>query len=77
MIVASGARDVLVSEDGAPDEQQGFAEQDLSAAQPELAPGPQLVITASWLTMKEAALLTGTLARALPLPSGSRPALCA
>ena len=65
-----------MSEDGALDEQQGFGEQDLSAAQPELAPGPQLVITASWLTMKEAALLAGTLARALPLSSGPRPASC-
>ena len=36
------------------------------------APQAQLVLTASWLTMKEAALLAGTLARGLP-PGGARP----
>jgi len=34
-----------------------------------VAPAAQLVLTASWLTMKEAALLIGTLARSLPTPS--------
>ncbi len=36
------------------------------------APQAQLVLTASWLTMKEAALLAGTLARGLP-PGGAQP----
>lgn len=35
----------------------------------EVAPEAQLVLTASWLTMKETALLAGALARALPMPS--------
>jgi Putative death-receptor fusion protein (DUF2428) len=38
----------------------------------ELAPRAQLVITGSWLTMKEVSLLLGTLARAIPLSGACR-----
>jgi Putative death-receptor fusion protein (DUF2428) len=34
-----------------------------------LAPTAQLVLTASWLTVKEVALLAGTLAASLPISS--------
>ena len=36
-----------------------------------LAPRAQMVVTACWLTMKEVSLLTGELARAVPLPGGA------
>ena len=36
-----------------------------------LAPKAQMVVTACWLTMKEVSLLTGELARAVPLPGGA------
>jgi hypothetical protein len=35
-----------------------------------LAPKAQMVVTACWLTMKEVSLLTGELARVVPLPGG-------
>jgi Putative death-receptor fusion protein (DUF2428) len=37
-----------------------------------LAPAAQLVLTASWLTMKEVALLSGALAASLPASSETR-----
>jgi len=36
-----------------------------------LAPKAQMVVTACWLTMKEVSLLTGELARVVPIPGGA------
>ena len=41
-----------------------------------LAPAAQLVLTASWLTMKEASLLAGTLAASLPTSSEQNATAC-
>jgi hypothetical protein len=52
------AADIEMDEEGEGEEEGGES----------LAPKAQMVVTACWLTMKEVSLLTGELARAVPLP---------
>ena len=53
------ADDVDVDDDADGDNDGGFA------------PKAQMVVTACWLTMKEVSLLTGELARVVPIPGGA------